>query len=240
MPLPARITFDNVTFTHEGHLSPILAGATLRVQPGEIIALTGSNGSGRSTTARLALGQLVPQAGQVLIDDVPAAVADTGACGQLAFVDHHVASVRGSVLNNITMFREGEGIDAAGSAARIMGLEDDIKRLPRGYETRLGDSATETLPPGLMQRIVVARAVASRPRLLVLDQANSSFDQRGDQLLAQGLHALRGKVTVLLITNEPSLVAIADRLVKIADGKFVELPDGAGHPQGSAPARSIT
>jgi ATP-binding cassette subfamily C protein LapB len=240
-PLPAGVTFDNVTFRHESRAAPVLAGASLSVKPGEIIAITGANGSGRSTTAQLALGQLVPQAGQVLIDDIPAALAATGVCGTLAFVDHHVTSVRGTVLNNLTMFRDGEGIDSAGAVARLMGLEDDIHRLPRGYETRLGETATEALPPGLMQRIGVARAVASRPRLLILDQANSSCDYRGDKMLAQGLLSLKGKITTILITNRPSLAAVADRIVAIVDGKFVQREEKGPIDQTAAEsAKAIT
>jgi ATP-binding cassette subfamily C protein LapB len=224
-PLPARVTFGDVTFRHDGETAPVLAGANLTVEPGEIIAITGSNGSGRSTAMQLALGQLVPQSGQVLIDDIPAVMAGTGICGTLALVDHHVASIRGTVLNNLTMFRDGEGIETAEAVANLMGLQDDIHRLPRGYDTRLGEAATEGLPPGLMQRIVVARAVASRPRLIVIDQANSSFDQRGDRMLARGISSLKGSITIILITNQPSLIAIADRVVMIDGGKFVEIND---------------
>jgi ATP-binding cassette subfamily C protein LapB len=234
--LPARVTFDDVTFRHEGARVPVLVGASLTVKPGEIVAVTGPNGSGRSTAAQLALGQLDPQSGQVLIDEIPTVLAGTGLCGTLAFVDHNVATIRGTILNNLTMFRDGEGIELAEEVARLMGLEDDIHRLPRGYETRLGEAATEALPPGLMQRIVVARAVASRPRLLVIDQASSSFDQRGDQMLAQGLSSLKGSITIILITNQPSLIAVADRIVAIAGGKFVEIEDRPGAP----PAKAIT
>ena len=223
--LPARVTFDNVTFRHEGKLTPVLVDASLLIRPGEIIAITGLNGSGKSTTGQLALGQLVPQVGQVLIDDIPAPLARTGVCGTVAFVDHHVASVRGTILDNLTMFRDGEGIESAEAVARLMGLDDDIHRLPRGYETRLGDTATEALPPGLLQRIVVARAVASRPRLLVLDHPNNSFDHRGDQMLHQGLLALKGKITVILVTNHKSLISVADRILTIGDGKYVTLEE---------------
>jgi len=221
--LPARITFDNVSFAHEGEEVPVLVAANLCVNPGEIIAITGPDGIGKSTTARLAMGQLIPQSGDVSIDDTPAAQAGTGASGILALVDHQVASIRGTVLNNLTMYRDGEGVDAARAAARLIGLEDDINRLPRGYETRLGEAATEALPPGLLQRIVIARAIASQPRLLILDEANSSFDYRSDQMLARGLLTLKQQVTIIIITNRPSFAAIADRIVTIVDGKFVQL-----------------
>jgi len=227
--VPASVTFDNVTFRHEGQATPILAGADLSVKAGEIIAITGPNGCGRSTTAQLALGHLLPQSGEVLIDDTPVG-RETAAHGTVAFVDHRVASVRGTILNNLTMFRDGEGIDTAAEVASRMGLEDEIHRLPRGYETRLGETATEALPPGLMQHLVVARAIASNPRLLILDQPNTSFDWRGDQMLARGLRSLKGKVTTILITNQPPLAAVADRVVTIAGGKFIQLTDGLAPP----------
>ena len=219
--IPARVTFDNVTFAYEGETEPVLCAANLCVEPGEIIALTGTNGCGRSSVARLALGRLLPQTGRVLIDDTPAVLAGTGLCGNLALVDHRAASIRGTIIDNLTMF--GEGKDTAQSVARLIGLEDDICSLPRGYETRLGEAATESVPPGLLQRIVIARAIAGQPRLLVLDEANSSFDYRSDQLLGHGLLSLRGKVTIFLITNRPSFAAIADRVITIEGGKFVQL-----------------
>ena len=221
--IPARLTFDNVTFAHEGEEVPVLVAADLCVKPGEIIAITGPDGIGKSTAARLAMGQLIPQSGEVSIDDTPTAQAGTGARGILAMVDHQVASIRGTVLNNLTMYRDGEGVDAARAAARLIGLEDDINRLPRGYETRLGEAATEALAPGLLQRIVIARAIASQPRLLILDEANSSFDYRSDQMLARGLLTLKQQATIIIITNRPSFAAIADRIVTIVDGKFVQL-----------------
>ena len=81
----------------------------------------------------------------------------------------------------------------------------------------------EALPPGLLQRIVIARAIASQPRLLILDEANSSFDYRSDQMLARGLLTLKQHVTIIIITNRPSFAAIADRIVTIVDRKFLQL-----------------
>ena len=138
-------------------------------------------------------------------------------------VDHQNATVRGSVLNNLTLFRDAERLEAARAAARVIGLEGDINRLPRGYDTRLGEAATETLPAGLLQRIAIARAIASRPRLLILDEANGSFDYASDLALGKGLLSLKGEITMVLITNRPSFAAIADRLFTLVDGKFCQL-----------------
>jgi ATP-binding cassette subfamily C protein LapB len=235
--LPAHVTFKDVSFAYEGKAAaPVLSDASLCIEPGEIIALSGPNGSGRSTVARLALGRLRPQSGQVLIDDMPASLAGTGLCGNLALVDHHVASIRGTVLSNLTMYDEGDDVETALSTARLIGLEDDIHALPRGFDTRLGEAATEPIPPALLQRIAIARTLASKPRLLILDEANLSLDYRSDHLLARALRSLKGKVTVIIMTNRPSFAAIADRVVAIDGQKFVQL--GEKHSMMKSPASS--
>ena len=143
--------------------------------------------------------------------------------GSVAVVDTEMPTVRGSVLNNLTLFRDTEQLETARAAARVIGLEGDINRLPRGYDTRLGEAATETLPVGLLQRIAIARAIAGNPRLLILDEANNSFDHGSDLALSQGLVSLKGKITIVLITNRPSFAAIADRQFTLVDGKFCQL-----------------
>ena len=219
---PARVVFDNVRFAHEQGRAPILCEANLEVAAGEIIAITGRDNIGKSTIARLVAGHLTPDAGAVLVDGVPAAIAQARVRGSIALVGHQNATVRGSVLNNLTLFRP-EHVAAARAAARLINLERDINRLPRGYDTRLGESATETLTAGFLQRVAIARAIASRPRLLVLDEANGSLDYGSDLALCKGILSLKGEITIVLVTNRPSFAAMADRLFTIIDGKFCQL-----------------
>lgn len=221
--LPARLIFDNVTFAHLGGRTPVLAQATLDVQPGEIIAIAGRDSSGKSTVGRLAAGQLIPQKGQVWIDRVAACMGEARLRGTVAVVNHQNACVRGTVLNNLTMFRDSERLEAAREAARVVGLEQSINRLPRGYDTRLGDAASETLPAGLLQRIAIARAIASNPRLLILDEANTVLDYESEIALTNGLRALKGRITIILITSRPSFAAIADRVFTLVDGRFCQI-----------------
>jgi ATP-binding cassette, subfamily C, bacterial LapB len=221
--LPARLVFDSVWFAHGDGNTRVLAGASLDVEAGEIIAITGRNHIGKSTVARLAAGQLLPESGQVLIDDVAASVASACRRGSVMVVDHRNATVRGSILNNLTLFRDTEQLGPARAAAHAIGLEEDINRLPRGYDTRLGDAATETLPTGLLQRIAIARAITSNPQLLILDEANSSLDYASDLALSNGLLSFKGKITMVLITNRPSFAAIADRRFTLVDGRFFQL-----------------
>ena len=221
--LPARLIFDNVTFAHQAGKPPVLREASLEVLPGETIAISGKDGSGKSTVGRLAAGQLMPQKGQVWIDRVTASMGEARLRGTIAVVNHQNATVRGTVLNNLTMFRDADRGEAAREAARLIGLEKCIDRLARGYDTRLGEAASETLPAGLLQRIAIARAIASAPRLLILDEANTSFDYAADLALANGLRSLRGRMTIILITSRPSFAAIASRVFTLVDGKFCEI-----------------
>jgi ATP-binding cassette, subfamily C, bacterial LapB len=216
---PARLVFDKVWFTPGEGLASTLAGASLTVVPGEIIAISGRDSIGKSTVGRLAAGRLVPAAGHVLIDDIAASTAEDQTRGSAALVDHQNAAIRGSVLNNLTLFRP-ERIAQARAAARLLNLDQDINRLPRGYDTQLGESATETLPDGFLQRIAIARAIAGRPRLLVLDEANGSLDYDSDRALGEALLSLKGRITMVLITNRPSFAAIADRRFTLSGGKF--------------------
>ncbi|MBC7578316.1 ABC transporter transmembrane domain-containing protein [Tardiphaga sp.] len=219
---PARLVFEKVWFSPGEGQPSTLVGASLDVAPGEIIAISGRDRIGKSTVARLAAGRLVPEAGDVSIDGLAASTAEDQTLGSVALVDHQNAAVRGSLLNNLTLFRP-ERVAPARAAARLLKLERDIHRLPRGYDTQLGESATETLPDGFMQRIAIARAIAGRPQLLVLDEANGSLDYESDRALVEALLHLKGKITVVLITNRPSFAAIADRRFTLSHGKFSQL-----------------
>lgn len=237
--LPARLIFDNVTFAHQAGRSPILAGANLEILPGEIVAISGRDGGGKSTAGRLAAGQLVPQKGQIWIDRVAASMGEARLRGTVAVVNHQSATVRGTVLNNLTMFRDTERLEAARAAARLIGLESSINRLPRGYDTRLGDSASETLSAGLVQRIAIARAIASNPRLLILDEANTAFDYASDLALANGLLSLKGQMTIVLITSRPSFAAIANRVFTLVDGKFQQIDRAHSQPDSTVKSAGV-
>jgi ATP-binding cassette subfamily C protein LapB len=235
---PARLAFSDVWFAHGTEGKPILRGASLEVSPGEIIAISGPDNIGKSTVARLAAGYLIPARGCVLIDD-PRASAQDQKRASVAYVDHKNAIIRGSVLDNLTLFRSDQ-VDVARAAARLIGLEPDINRLPRGYDTRLGEGATETLPAGFLQRVAIARALAGRPDVLILDEVNGSFDYASDQSLAKALRGLKDRLTTLLVTNRPSFAAVADRKLTLIDGQFSELaPKAAAPPMVHRPAEAV-
>jgi len=219
---PTAVVFDDVSFAYAAKGEPILAGANLAVTPGEIIAIMGRDNLGKSTVRRLMAGQLLPNSGRVLIDG-RAATAEALKNDWVAVVDHRNPVMRGSVLNNLTLFGDADQLEAARAAAHVIGLEADIDLLPRGYDTRLGEAASEALPSGVLQRIAIARAIANRPRLLILDESNNSLDRASELALGAGLGTYREQMTIVLITNRPSFAALADRVFTLVDGQFCEL-----------------
>ena len=116
-----------------------------------------------------------------------------------------------------------EAIDAAREAARLIGLEADIHLLPSGYDTRLAEGITEELPADMLQRIVIARALSTKPKILLFDEGNTSLDTRSDALLRQGLEKVRENTTIFLVSLRPSLLRMADKVYALQCGQLYEV-----------------
>ena len=107
--------------------------------------------------------------------------------------------------------------DDLAAAVELLALEDDIHRMPLGYDTLIGQGISDVLPAGMIQRIVIARALALKPTILLFNEANSMLDMRSDSALKQAFASLKGKMTIVIISNRPSLLAIADQQFILKD-----------------------
>lgn len=232
------VVLEQASFVHPGTVAPAVDSVDLRIAAGEIVGIRGAAGSGKTTLLHMLAGHVVPTSGRVLVGghDLGGANRDD-ICRALAYVPQNCAIFRGTVLENLTMFRTGEAVDAARAAAQTIGLEEDIHKLPAGYDTVLGEGITDELPRGMMQRIIIARALARRPKVLLFDEANRQLDARGDRLLRQGFEALRGETTIVLVSLRPSLLKIADRVFEMKAGRLV--PDQA-HGMSARESHSAT
>jgi ATP-binding cassette subfamily C protein LapB len=198
---------------------PVIVNANLAVAPGETIAVAGGRGSGKTTLLCLLAGTLRPQRGAALVDGRnPTDFNPASVRNHVAYVPKHGVLLPGTVLDNITLFRP-QLEEAALETARLIGLETTILRMPLGFDTRLGTSASDVLSRGLKQLIVVARALATRPRVLLFDEVNAGTDSRSDTLLRSVLNLLRGQCTMVLASRELSILNIADRVYDLADGR---------------------
>jgi ATP-binding cassette, subfamily C, bacterial LapB len=229
-PLPTpygRIELADVCFGYGRNedgkeLPTIINAASLRIAPGETVAITGDSAGGKSTLLGLMAGLLRPTRGTVRIDGRELGDFDpVSVRSQIAYVPQHSVLFNGTVLENITMFRP-QLEEVALETARLIGLEITILRMPLGFDTRVGTGTGDTLGRGIKQRIVVARALVNRPRVLLFDDANAAMDSSGDALLRSVLENLRGQCTMVLVSHRPSLINIADRVYELSGGRLVE------------------
>jgi ATP-binding cassette subfamily C protein LapB len=214
-----HVVLDNVRLRNPPHTDWLFDGLTLEAKPGEIIGITGANGSGRSAMLRLIAGDLKPTEGRVTIDGQDLAQVEIGpARQQVALVPPDPALVRGTLLQNLTMHQPHLEAAALRLATKL-GLDQVASALPGDWHTPVGVSATP-LPRGAAQRIAVVRALIEEPRILLLDDITSQIDGDSDARLAQLLAGLRGKVTVIIVTHRPSTLGITDRVFAIRGGSL--------------------
>ncbi|MCR6631292.1 MAG: ATP-binding cassette domain-containing protein [Magnetospirillum sp.] len=232
--LAGAVTLRNVAFGFGGEGDTLFRGLDLDVRPGERVAIAGDNGCGKSTLLRLILGASKPAEGEVLLDGVPVERFDPEELrrGAIAYVPQYSDLFRGTIMDNLTMFRP-ELRKPALAIAKDLGLDEVVFRLPGGYDTRIGDGSTEALPRGVAQRIAVVRALATRPRILLFDEANASMDGPGDEQLRRYLESLDRDCTMILITLRPSLQKLADRVLVL---KGQRLEPKAPTPSAPSPA----
>ncbi|MCI0436061.1 MAG: ABC transporter ATP-binding protein/permease [Gemmatimonadetes bacterium] len=216
-----RITFDDVFFTF-GRGGAILRGVSLEVQPGEVVAIAGPSGGGKSTIADLLVRQLDPDAGRVLLDGHDLrAVRLEDVRRHIVVVEQEPFVLNASLAENIRYARPDANGAEVRVAARAAGLDDLIERLPQGLDTPVGERG-RALSAGERQRLAIARAFLANPSVLVLDEATGSLDPATEQQVIHGYEAvMRGRTTVV-ITHRAGLAMRADRVIVLDDGHVVE------------------
>lgn len=218
--LSGDVEFSHVSFQYQEDGPLILDDVSLRAAPGELIALAGPSGSGKSTCLRLILGFEVPRAGSIYFDGQDLPTLDIQAVRrQLGVVLQNGKPMSGDIFHNI-VGNSNLGIDAAWEAARMAGLEEDIKDMPMGMHTVISEGAG-TFSGGQQQRLLIARAVVRRPRLLLFDEATSALDNRTQEVVSQSLERL--KATRIVVAHRLSTIRNADRIYVIDQGRVVEV-----------------
>src|SRR6185437_1471805 len=219
LPEPeGELSVERVGFVPPGSDVPTLRGVSFRLTPGEVLGVIGPSAAGKSTLARLIAGCWDPTTGNVRLDGADIGVwLDSDGASHIGYLPQDIELFAGTVRENIGRLGEADPNDVI-EAAKLAGLHETIMRLPRGYDTEIGDAGLK-LSGGQRQRIALARAVFGAPRLIVLDEPNSSLDFEGEEALLQGIaHLKAGGTTVIVIAHRPSILQLADRLLVLRNG----------------------
>ncbi|NTX16696.1 ABC transporter ATP-binding protein [Myxococcus sp. CA056] len=219
-PLSQSIRLEDVRFAYGDR--PALDGVTLELKAGQVTALVGGSGGGKSTVTTLLLRFERPQAGRLLLDGVDMDRYTAASLReQLALVTQEPLLFQGSVLENLRYARPDATREDVEAAARVANADGFIRALPQGYDTRIGERGV-TLSGGQRQRLCIARAVLARARVLVLDEATSSLDPESEREVQAALAAVLPGRTALVIAHRLSTVVNADVLHVMEAGRAVE------------------
>jgi PrtD family type I secretion system ABC transporter len=223
LPRPeGRLTVESMSYRAEGSDKLVLANIDFSLAAGEALAVIGPSAAGKSTLARVLTGVWAPATGAVRLDGADIADWPRQELGPwLGYVPQDVELFDGSVADNIA--RLGPANDeAVVRAAHRANAHELILGLAQGYDTQVGEQGLR-LSPGQRQRVALARALYGDPRLVVLDEPNSNLDGAGELALAQALGALRReRVTTVVVTHRPSLIAHVDKIVVLDAGRVVQ------------------
>lgn len=208
------LEFRNVTFAYPGtHAKPVVKDFSASFRVGNVVALVGANGTGKTTILKLATSALEPQSGEILVNGSPMATLDTDSFRhRVGIVFQDSLLVSGTVRDNITLrdpaFTQA-GID---EAIALSGLEEVVKRLPLGLDTRVGLWG-QSLSGGEMQRLAIARALIRKPGILVLDEVTNHLDAEAREAFGKLLRSLAPGRIVLVVSHDPALINLCDEKI---------------------------
>ncbi len=219
LPAPrGDVAVERLVVGPPGATSPTLKGVTFNVRAGEVIAVIGASGAGKSSLARALVGVWLPAAGSVRLDGAELwhwAAEELGP--SIGYLPQEVELFAGTIAENIARFGDVQAAKVV-EAAKSAGAHEMILKLPNAYDTRVGEGG-RSLSGGQRQRVALARALYGDPRLIVLDEPNSSLDQEGEKALSDAiLQAKAAGRTVIVVSHRTSLLAIVDRVLVLVDG----------------------
>ena len=215
--LSGRIDIEDVRFSYPGSANEVLSGVTMHIAEGESIAIVGASGSGKSTLTQLILGMRQPSMGEIVFDGKALRRLDVVSVRrQIGAVVQNTRVIPGSILDNIvgsTLFTKKD----AQAAIDAAGFDDEVAKMPMGLSTYVTD---QTLSGGQVQKLMIARALVTRPRILIFDEATSALDEISQAQVVRSLEGL--KSTRIVVAHRLSTVRMVDRIYVMEAGRIVQ------------------
>lgn len=227
LPVPTgRLTVEGMTYTVPGMKTPILKNINFGIEPGTSLAIVGPSASGKTTLSRLLVGVLKPSLGHVRLDGADTfdwMREDFGP--NVGYLPQDIELLPGTIRQNIARFNPDASDAEIIAAAKLADCHDMILQLADGYDCMLTEGGRQ-LSGGQKQRVGIARALFRMPKLIVLDEPNSSLDSRGDVALAATIQKLKAMgITNITISHRANLLRLADKILMMADGRVANFGD---------------
>lgn len=218
--LKGAIRLEDIWFRYGAGESDILRGIELNIRPGEIVAIAGKSGGGKTTLLKIMQGLHDPSRGQIWIDDQPiSAIGRRSFRAQIGVVAQDDILYAGSIAANISFFDPELSIERVVECAKLTAIHHDILAMPMGYETHCGDAGS-SLSGGQRQRILLARAIYRRPKILFMDEGTAHLDVDTESRVLSAVRQLG--ITCIVVAHRPEALAAADRIIVLVDGKLTE------------------
>jgi len=220
--LKGKIALLGVSMRHSAQTEPALSGLNLRVNPGELIAITGNSGAGKSTLLKVIAGLYRPQAGVVQIDDIDSRQLDVGELRhELGFLPQRQSFFYGTISQNIRLAHPTATTEDIKKALKKAGVLNKVMELDGGLEFRLQGNRETRFSDGFLKQLMLARTFVKEAPIYLLDEPGAQLDNAADEKLMETLLAEKGKSTILMVTHRPSHMRLADRVVVLNYGQIV-------------------
>lgn len=216
------IRIERVSFRYGPDRDPALLGVSFQIKPGEMVAISGNTGSGKSTLIKMIAGMYAPQAGSLQLDGMDLRQLNAMDLRRaIAYVPQQIHMFHGTIAQNIRLNNSLATDEEVRSAAAEAGVLDEIMALPEGLNTRIGDTTIDRMPPGFLRSLSMARAFVSPAKILLLDEPGASLDDESDKRFVEQLNKIKGSRSIIMVSHRPSHIRLADKAILMEQGAVI-------------------